>query len=38
VLAACGLDQEKQAQRYSHIDKATKLAADEVSNAIAGWL
>lgn len=25
-------------QRYVHIDKATKLAADEVSNAIAGWL
>ncbi|MBK5265288.1 MAG: site-specific integrase [Alphaproteobacteria bacterium] len=38
ICALLGHASRGVTQRYIHIDKATKLAADDVSNAIAGWL
>ena len=38
ICALLGHSSRGVTQRYIHIDKATKLAADEVSNAIAEWL
>lgn len=38
ICALLGHASRGVTQRYVHIDKATKLAADEVSAAITGWL
>jgi integrase len=38
ICALLGHASRGVTQRYVHIDKATKLAADEVSSAIVEWL